>query len=304
MPSYLIPKIGLRNIKTALAVSICILVSRLLHLEYPFYAVIAIIISMESSVSATFKAGKNRMIGTFIGALIAVLFSILAPNNILLIGLGIIVIIYICNRLKINSAISIGCIVFLAVMVNLKADTTPLYYATNRLLDTFLGILIAAIVNYFIFPPKFLKKISTKSSSIVNEVSLLVKNFARNESNIQLKKLSSDISDLQKFIKAYKDDSKLRKDEEIEIDIVTRILEDCKYIQTHLAIAIELNDRCTLNKDNEQALIDLGAVIESVEDKSEENSTSNDNLNPIFNYHISIVLDKLHEITKLSNRAF
>jgi uncharacterized membrane protein YgaE (UPF0421/DUF939 family) len=145
--------VGMRNIKTAIAVFISIVISKLLKMEYPFYAAIAAIISMQSSVEASFKAGRNRMLGTFIGAVVGFICALISPGNALASAIGIVVVIYLCNILKWKESASIGGIVFLAIMLNLKGNS-PLLYSINRILDTFLGIMVAILVNYFIVPPK------------------------------------------------------------------------------------------------------------------------------------------------------
>ncbi|MDU2243799.1 MAG: aromatic acid exporter family protein, partial [Paenibacillus sp.] len=58
--------IGLRNLKTGLAICLCVIIAALMRLEYPFYAAIATIISMENSVTNSFTAGKHRTMGTFV----------------------------------------------------------------------------------------------------------------------------------------------------------------------------------------------------------------------------------------------
>ncbi len=121
----------MRNIKTALAVTISILISEFFKLDSPFYAAIAAVISMQNSVTGSYKAGKNRMLGTITGALIGLTFSSISPNNPFLCGLGIIIIIYICNLLKWDKSISIACIVFTGIMINLT-NKTPLYYSIHR----------------------------------------------------------------------------------------------------------------------------------------------------------------------------
>ncbi len=146
-------KIGMRNIKTAIAVCISILISEILNMEYPFYAAIASVISMQGSVEGSLKAGKNRMVGTSIGAFVGFIFSSIMPGNILFIGIGIVCVIYLCNLFNIKEASSIGCIVFCAIMINLK-ESNPLFYSINRLLDTFVGIIVSIVVNYCITPPK------------------------------------------------------------------------------------------------------------------------------------------------------
>lgn len=70
----------------------------------------------------------------------------------LVISLGIILVIYICNFLKRTGAINVACIVFLAV-TTAHAYDKPLYYAANRAFETFMGIIISILVNTFIKPP-------------------------------------------------------------------------------------------------------------------------------------------------------
>jgi uncharacterized membrane protein YgaE (UPF0421/DUF939 family) len=148
-----VKKPGMRNIKTAIAVVISILISRELKMEYPFYAAIASIISMQSSVENSFKAGRNRMLGTMVGALIGYLCALISPGNIFLIGIGIVFVIYLCNLFNWKESSSIAGVVFCVIMLNLKGNS-PIIYSINRIIDTFVGIIVAIIVNYFIMPPK------------------------------------------------------------------------------------------------------------------------------------------------------
>lgn len=53
-------KIGMRTIKTALAVSLAILIAQGLDLKSPFFVGIAAIISMKSSVSESLTAGNSK----------------------------------------------------------------------------------------------------------------------------------------------------------------------------------------------------------------------------------------------------
>lgn len=146
-------KVGMRNIKTAIAVVISVLISKSLKMEYPFYAAIASIISLQNSVENSFKAGRNRMLGTMIGALVGFICASISPENPILVGLGIVCVIYLCNLLNWKESASIAGVVFCAIMLNLKGNS-PILYSINRILDTFVGITVAITVNYFIAPPK------------------------------------------------------------------------------------------------------------------------------------------------------
>lgn len=160
-------KIGLRTIKTGIAISLAILVSTLLHRD-PLFALLAVLIAIQPTVSDSWRAGLNRILGTFIGALIGLIFSVCIPANFIAGGLGIILLITIMNQLHWNEAINIACVVFIAVFLNLSDG--QLHYAINRLEDTTLGIIIAVAVNYLLFPPTYDKKAIDKITEILKEI--------------------------------------------------------------------------------------------------------------------------------------
>ncbi len=148
-----IKKPGMRNIKTAIAVIISILISNAVGIESPFYAAIASIISMQSSVESSFKTGRNRMLGTLVGAFVGYLCALIAPGNPFLTGIGIVCVIYVCYLLSWKESASIAGVVFCAIMLNLKGGS-PIKYSTNRITETFIGIIVAIAVNYYIAPPE------------------------------------------------------------------------------------------------------------------------------------------------------
>ena len=110
---------------------------RAFHNTFPFYACIAAVITMQSTVHDSFTTGKNRMIGTIIGAICGFIFALISPNNAFLTSIGIVFVIYFSNLFNRKSSISIACIVFLAIMTNLT-KVTPLFYSFNRVVETFI----------------------------------------------------------------------------------------------------------------------------------------------------------------------
>lgn len=154
-----LPKIGGRIQKTALAVFICIIVSHLLGGKSPFYACIAAVICMQNSHENTIKMGTNRMIGTIIGGIAGIFatFIFFKYNNYYfdaaIISLLCVVVIYCCNLLNKPGSVTIACIVLLANTV-LSKDEPSYIYTIVRVLETFLGIIVATLVNRFIFPYK------------------------------------------------------------------------------------------------------------------------------------------------------
>ncbi|MGL4847896.1 MAG: FUSC family protein [Clostridium sp.] len=157
-------KIGLRNIKTALAVVICMLIFKVVGDENPFYACIAAVICMKDTVSNSFKMGKDRLIGTIIGAIFGTIFIWVLINFTVfdsyipfVSGIGIVLSIYTCNLFNKPGSVTISCIVFLVIMVNYNGPQSYAY-ALSRSIDTAIGIIVAILVNKYFNPPKEDKK--------------------------------------------------------------------------------------------------------------------------------------------------
>ncbi len=156
MKGFTLPKIGARNLKTALAVSLCIIIFELIGRPYPFYACIAAVICMKDTVENSMSMGKSRMIGTITGACVGILLTFIARSfNLtnfqgIITGIGIVLTIYLLNVFKKNGSVVIACIVCIAIMTNLHGRT-PYSYAINRVIDTFIGIIIALLINNYIY---------------------------------------------------------------------------------------------------------------------------------------------------------
>lgn len=153
--------IGMRNIKTALSVFLCLLLYRVLNRDGDSMACTAAIICMQSSVEQSFKTGIYRMQGTFVGALFGMIFlytnQILSLNlGLVLAPVGIVLIIAIFNYAQRPSAIVIATVVFLVILLQYN-QATPLLYSIHRLVDTLIGIVIAVAVNLIIKNPDKVK---------------------------------------------------------------------------------------------------------------------------------------------------
>ncbi|WP_055071808.1 FUSC family protein [Clostridium massiliamazoniense] len=159
MEKISLPKIGARNLKTAFAVFLCIVIFRVFGSESPFFACIAAVICMQDSYENSIVAGKNRMIGTCIGGIAGVLetFILIKYDNPLfsaiVVSLLCIAVIYCCNIFKKPGAINIACIVLFANTVVVR-DIPSYTYTITRIIETLIGIVIAVLINRYIFPYK------------------------------------------------------------------------------------------------------------------------------------------------------
>lgn len=291
-------KVGLRNIKTAISVMITMLIINLLGSGDYFYACIAASITMQASVYESFKAGRDRMIGTTIGAIIGVVLAMIQPANILLVGIGIISVIYLCDTFGYKQSISIACIVFIAIMVNLKF-VTPLQYGVNRLLETFLGIAVTVIVNYTVFRNESSKKIKKHYYKLKDEINDVFKSVILDQKNKNFDVLKNHITQFQTLINSLEIDCNhvSRNEFSSEIENIREKIELFKEVNIHIKAINYIKYDSNLSIQNKEklktqfpelVLEDLWPTEETDEEKF-----------VVYNYHISRIIDIMQEVNEV-----
>lgn len=154
-------KIGLRTVKTALAVGICLLIYYLYGTETGLYSCIAAIVCMRESVDKSWQMGLHRFLGSLIGGILGYLLVTAAQYMpyyqdglyVIILPLGMIACIWLCTLIDKKNGVIICCVVFISIglapHMN-QADT--LRNVILRMTDTTVGIVVAALVNRFFFP--------------------------------------------------------------------------------------------------------------------------------------------------------
>lgn len=284
-------RIGMRNIKTAMAVTISVFLSQSFGLDSPFYAAIAAVISMQTSVTGSYTAGKNRMLGTMTGATVGLCISSIEQNNPLLCGLGIIIVIYILNSLKWKKSVTIGCIVFIGIMVNLTVKT-PLYYSVHRVLDTFIGITVAVIINVTIRPPRHEVKVKSNLNSILNDLYKSLASKIYNHNNINIKKLKKQINSLEGSFNTYVKEFNTKGT--LDSTSIKNIISILNSTLIHLSFINSIHSQCKLSSANYETI----KTMYDFKDKDYEYKENE--LNTVYNYHVKKVLLYLKELKKIS----
>ncbi len=283
--------IGMRYIKTAVAVTLCILISRALNSEYPFFAAIAAVISMENTVTSSFITGKNRMMGTLVGAAIGLIFVLILPENALMCGLGVIVIILVCNRMQWLNSIAIATIVFLAIMLNLDGQD-PLIYSINRIADTLLGIAVALVVNYLLFPYDIAKHLIDGEQVLKAKAVQIIRNrFCLNEPT-DLDDLLQEIIRMEAQNTLYIQEFRIGKKEELTVLKIQEKLVVYRDLYAHLKMLVRLDGVPCLDPENVDRINQLGY------EQIPEGCVVEDALNTVFNYHVGKILDDLQTVSE------
>jgi hypothetical protein len=162
------PKIGMRIIKSAVAVFLCFVIYLIRRDGVPFYSAIAAILCMQQYVSSAVKVAWNRTVGTVIGGLFGMAVLLLEQRffsadmpvvRYILISAMIVPLIYFTVVVKKTAASYITCVVFLSITVSHAADVNPYLFAFNRMLDTLIGIFVSLVVNWVHVPHRKDKQI-------------------------------------------------------------------------------------------------------------------------------------------------
>lgn len=283
-------KPGMRNIKTGIGVMICALIGKMNVIDSTFYAAIACVVSMQTTVKSSLTVGLNRLKGTFIGGLIGFLFVLIHPGDPIISCLGIITTIYICNILKINKSITIACVVYCAINLNI-GDANPIVYSLSRILDTSIGVIVGVAVNYFIYRPNYLESIY-KEIRIIEETSIkLLKSEIEKGEHADISSLKSEITRLEGLYKNFLEELEYSS-EDIENKEITNTIKRCKQIYLHLQVLEQMKDKCYLNKENY-------IKSKSIYDTLPKGIEIKDNTSTVYNYHISSIIDRINEIHEI-----
>ena len=195
--------IGMRTVKTTVAVMLCIIIFplltiiskrlpdnpapifRVLHFllyrESPIFACIASIIIMQPTVEKSLKLGSSRIEGTIVGGLVGLVFTFittLLPYKgipFALVGIGLILIITFFNVIGSPKSTSIALVTFLIIMINIDSKD-PILYAINRIIDTSIGVFIAVFINKFLNCPKCLQKLFHSRNTALKSENTVLKN--------------------------------------------------------------------------------------------------------------------------------
>lgn len=156
---FKLPGIGMRIIKSAIAVSLCVLVNLLRGEEgMVFYSMLAALWCIQMYRTNTLNNAYQRIIGTVVGAVYGLIYILIVPTKINIYSLGIILeiisvfisivlVIYTTVLIRKNQASYFSCVVFLSIIVNHLNDANPYLFVWNRFLDTMIGIVIGVLVN-------------------------------------------------------------------------------------------------------------------------------------------------------------
>lgn len=167
--------VGLRTVKTALAVMCCIIFFDITHRGSPMVATLSAVFALREDLSSTMSFGKSRILGNIVGGASGMLYYLCLQQfpseifgQIILVPLFVAVVITISIRMDNDKGIIGGVATFLFICFSIPHIDSYLY-AFNRVVDTLIGTCFAIFWNYIIKSP-----LEDKKESLDDKKDLLV----------------------------------------------------------------------------------------------------------------------------------
>lgn len=248
--------LGIRMLKTALAVSLSIVVAQYLDLKIPLMTGLAAVVTMSNSVFDSVRSSINRLISTVIGVFIATIFRQIGIVGFIPMFIGILIIINICNYMKWNSATSLAIMVFIIVM--LYSPSPPEYlsvwqYGLNRIVDTSVGLIVGVLVNILIAPPnqtEFIIKTYQKTLVDMEEAFLQ----SLNGEQVNMNRIIKDIALLSQELEDVKQDGPFSNKEGIKYSKLSKTNANFYSLSGFISQFSDADTIPCLNEENKKLL--------------------------------------------------
>ena len=145
-------RIGLRTIKTAVAVVISLIVVNFYGATTSklVFAMLGAMEAMQPTFKDSIRSCCTQIVGVLFGAVMGILLSNLPIHPLAALGIGIILVITLYNALQIRFSPGLPCLIVVTICTT--PDIQPLVYATGRIWDSAIGLGVGMIINTLVFP--------------------------------------------------------------------------------------------------------------------------------------------------------
>lgn len=152
-------RLGLRTLKTALAVMLCIILFKVSDRGAPLIAALSAVFSLRQDLTTSLTFGKSRVLGNTLGGGLAIVYFLVKDLfssdflvELFLLPFLVIVVIVVSDGINNNSGIISAIATLLLISLSIPQGES-FQFAFSRVIDTFIGTFIGIGLNFF-FKPK------------------------------------------------------------------------------------------------------------------------------------------------------
>lgn len=153
-------RLGMRTLKTAFAVMICVGLFHYTNEASPMIAALSAVFALRQDLNTSISFARTRIIGNWIGGGFGLVFYFVQSRftdsfwlELFFLPVLVILTIMLSNSLHNNQGIVSGIATLLIVSLGVPSGEN-FAYALQRVFDTFIGIIVAITLNSISAPPK------------------------------------------------------------------------------------------------------------------------------------------------------
>ncbi|MBG0777700.1 MAG: FUSC family protein [Desulfovibrionaceae bacterium] len=145
----------MHSLRTAIAAGATLAIAPLLGMEHGYWAAISAVIVMQARLGGSVMAGWARVAGTGVGAVVGVLCVQFMGTGLASFMIGTFAAVTVCQAVPwLRQSMRIGAVTVAIVMLAHLPGTTPLIMGIERFFEIVLGIVVALLVSFFVFPAR------------------------------------------------------------------------------------------------------------------------------------------------------
>lgn len=164
-----------RSLRIGLAAALATLCSQLLHLPNPWFATVAAIVAMQSTLQATVRSGRNSILGALIGAVLGLGVATVARDQAWAVGLVVMVPLAAFGWFRLRSIGQQAALVAsVVVLVPSRPEFTTFDFAVIRFGQAVIGILVAMAIQALVFPPRAHRQVRRELSGVYLDMARLM----------------------------------------------------------------------------------------------------------------------------------
>lgn len=257
-------RIGLRTVKTAVAVMISMVIVNFYGATTSklVFAMLGAMDAVQPTFKASCRACLTQIVGVLFGAVMGMALMALPVNPLAAVGIGIVLVITVYNGLQIRFSPSLPCLILLTMFTT--PDIQPMDYAFGRIWDTAIGLGVGMIINTLVFPYDNSRQIRATVESLDRElIRFLEDMFDGDDEMPDAARMSRTVEDMARQLSIFSNQRLLMRRSTQKQEIAS--FQVCEGKARELLARMEVLSRMEkpgrLSKENRRRLRSCGAKI-------------------------------------------
>lgn len=276
-------KLGLRTVKTAVAVVISLALAELFGRSDGklIFAVLGVMAAVQPTFKESWESCLTQILGVILGAITGLLLNLIPISPAITSGAGVLLVIVTYNSLGIRFSPSLACIIVVTICTD--AGVHPTDYALDRIWDTAIGLAVGMVINTLVFPYDNSRRIRSAVHSLEKEVMLFLSDMFDGDGKLPTADASLErIQQIGRELEIFSNQRLpyRRQRYALQLAAFRRCIDDGHQLLAHMEVLSHMVEPGYLNQENYLYLMDWGVEI----------PVPGQPVDPVVNYHVEQIL--------------